>query len=42
MNKSEVVKKVAGLSGVGEADSRKVLDALEVVFQEELSRSGGL
>lgn len=41
MNKSEVVKKVAGLSGVGEADCRKVLDALEVVFQEELSRSGG-
>lgn len=41
MNKSETIKKITGLSGVNEVDSRKVLDALEVVFQAELSRSGG-
>lgn len=41
MNKLETVKKIAGLSGVNEVDSCKVLDALEVVFQAELSRSGG-
>lgn len=41
MNKSETIKKVAGLSGVNEADSCKVMDALELVFQEELSQSRG-
>ena len=41
MNKSEIIEKVAALSGVNEADSCKVLDALEAVFQEELSSSGG-
>lgn len=41
MNKSETIKKITGLSGANEVDSRKVLDALEVVFQAELSRSGG-
>lgn len=41
MNKSGIIEKVAGLSGVNEADCRKVLDALEAVFQNELSQSGG-
>lgn len=41
MNKLETVKKIAGLSGVNEIDSCKVLDALEIVFKSELSRSGG-
>lgn len=37
MNKKETLEKVSELSQVTIADCKKVLDALEVVMQEELA-----
>lgn len=41
MNKLEIIEKITELSGVNKNDSRKVLDTLELLLQEELSQSQG-
>ena len=42
MNKKETLEKVSELSQVTIADCKKVLDALEVVMQEELANRKGI
>ncbi|MCD7972573.1 MAG: HU family DNA-binding protein [Candidatus Azobacteroides sp.] len=39
MNKTEVINKVSGLSGVNAPDCKKVLDAFEEVVKNEIETS---
>ncbi|MEJ5091256.1 hypothetical protein D3C87_1414160 [compost metagenome] len=42
MNKKETIEKVSELSQVTITDCKKVLDALEIVMQEELANKKGI
>jgi len=42
MNKTEIIRKVAGRSGINEAECIKVLDVFEEVISDELSYSGSI
>ena len=41
MNKKETIMKVSEVSGVDLTNCKKVLDAFEMIFSNELSQSGG-